>query len=247
MTECCVSRFGHSGTYTDFDTCNDWRSQFRAGARQGQPCLPHLSTPMILPAQARRLQGSCQQKRHATLSTYQTSWAGTFDVKADGHMPHAPYRNCQNHRKQPVSLCLLFNFQLDTVLISHASGKQDHVNHFRLSFQHSNPRRMFTLPTSDLFPFSLPFLDFFVGVPLQVVLQAAFEATLTVASCLAARRGTRIKERDGKRDGTGRHGTARDDHILPYHALQVFLTALGAGSLSNRVTWIAGAVTRLFF
>ncbi|CAJ1337144.1 unnamed protein product [Effrenium voratum] len=51
----------------------------------------------------------------------------------------------------------------------------------------------------------------------KVVLQAAFEATLTVASCLAARRGTRIK---------------------------VFLTALGAGSLSNRVTWIAGALER---
>lgn len=49
----------------------------------------------------------------------------------------------------------------------------------------------------------------------RVVLQAAYEATLTIASCLAAKKGTRIK---------------------------VFLTAVGAGSLSNRVAWIAGAL-----
>ncbi|CAK9034946.1 unnamed protein product [Durusdinium trenchii] len=49
----------------------------------------------------------------------------------------------------------------------------------------------------------------------KVVLQSAYEATLTVASCLAAKKGTRIK---------------------------VFLTAVGAGSLSNRVAWIAGAL-----
>ncbi|CAE7743106.1 unnamed protein product [Symbiodinium necroappetens] len=51
----------------------------------------------------------------------------------------------------------------------------------------------------------------------KVVLQAAYEATLTVASCLAAKRGARVK---------------------------VFLTAVGAGSLSNRVSWIASALER---
>jgi len=49
----------------------------------------------------------------------------------------------------------------------------------------------------------------------RVVLQAAYEATLTIASCLAAKKGARVK---------------------------VFLTAIGAGTLSNRVAWIAGAL-----
>ncbi|CAE7219763.1 unnamed protein product, partial [Symbiodinium natans] len=57
--------------------------------------------------------------------------------------------------------------------------------------------------------------DWFVFA--KVVLQAAYEATLTVASCLAAKRGARVK---------------------------VFLTAIGAGSLSNRVSWIASALER---
>jgi len=51
----------------------------------------------------------------------------------------------------------------------------------------------------------------------SVVLEAMFDATLTAAACLAAQRGERVK---------------------------VFLTALGGGELSNRVQWIAAAMTR---
>ncbi|CAE8606716.1 unnamed protein product, partial [Polarella glacialis] len=51
----------------------------------------------------------------------------------------------------------------------------------------------------------------------MVVLEAAYDATLTAAACLAAERGERVK---------------------------VYLTAVGAGLMGNRPSWIAGAMER---